>query len=306
MDSQKLSLLLNAVLVVVIIVLIVFGVQKGNFDGVNKKTLKSEYISIETYNDKEREVARYRSQVYEKDREIATLKQKQRELSAKLQEDGSVNDVGSKDGVSENKQCNFEDLDETTKQNYMKKEVASQQLERLKQQIRQLQNEDTQPQSSSDKSETKALPKQKENAKARNQVQDSSKEVKFTLTCSDHRLGSYYMDKKCQDKVLAFINKYGTAYAYDVIGVVDKHDFAVISGLKKIDSDILQKLHIQNHHIKQLEDIAPLGLARARAKEVMQLLKFKLGKDALVKQASYELILPDKRGFVIQASPLQK
>jgi hypothetical protein len=257
MDSQKLSLVLNGVLVLAIIVLVAFGLKEGNFDGVDKKTLEKEYISLELFTQRDDEAKRLQQEIFQKDSTLYSLNEKVKELEAS-------NCTGANSHEqAQDFECSFEDLSQSEQARYA-----------LKTQDEQTQDTHKQTQ------KTKAI--------------DS-------ITCDSHLKGSHYIPSECKEAVETFIQNYSHATRFNVVGIVDKSDFDLTEGLRNSSQGVKAQLKVSDFQLKQFEIIAPLGLARARAKEAMQLIKGKLGKDAQVTQASYELVLDDKRGFVIQA-----
>jgi len=274
MDLQKLSLTLNGVLLLVIIVLVAFGLKEGNFGGVSKESLERDYVKIDLYNNKVEDARNLQQQLFQKESQIYLLNERVKELEALLGQDGVQ--VAFDNRVL---QCTFDDLSESEKKGFVTKNEFDALLKKF--QALKSGTEDTYE------------PKTQKPLKVNKPI--------ATLTCSHHLPGSYFIPKECKDEVLQFIKTHSNASRFNLIGIVDKQDFALVKGLKNSDEDILEKLGVNQFHIDQIEVIAPLGLARARAKEVMQLLKQKLGKDSKITQESYELILEDKRGFVLQA-----
>ncbi len=276
MQAQQLSMILNIVLFIALAVLIGFGVTKGNFDGVDKKTLEDKYITLEKYYELEDKYGSLKDEAYEKDNTIFDLRQRLKEQ----------NGTQKKQSASEQKECAFEDLSSRVQNSFVSKEKFEK-LQAKLQEERQKQKDE--PGKSGEESVNHAA----------GASQKSSKEV--TFTCDDELEGDFFITKSCKQRLDAFLEQLDKSYDYRVVGLVDKKDFDIVKALREVDGDKLRKYGITAYQVKQIERIAPLGLSRARAKEAMQYLKAAFGKDASVSQASYELILEDKRGFVIKA-----
>ncbi|MGM0533326.1 MAG: hypothetical protein ACQERK_02380 [Campylobacterota bacterium] len=267
MQAQQLSMILNIVLFIALAVLIGFGVTKGNFDGVDKKTLEDKYITLEKYYELEDKYGSLKDETYEKDNTIFDLKQR-----LKKQDDSPKKQDGSGQ-----KECAFEDLTPRVQESFVSKEKFDTLQTKLQ----------------------KAEKTQKNVSESAGASQKSPKEV--TFTCDDELEGDFFITKSCKQRLDAFLEQLDKSYDYRVVGLVDKKDFDIVKALREADSDKLRKYGITAYQVKQIARIAPLGLARARAKEAMQYLKATFGKDASVSQASYELVLEDKRGFVVKA-----
>ncbi len=253
-DTQRLSVVLNVALLIAVVLLVVFGYKEGNFGGVDKKTLKKEYVKADVYYELEKDYRKAQQAVYKKDNEIYNLSEKIKELESKLDRGEFVENETA--AQPEDTECHFEDLDSEEQSLYVMKD------------------------------------KQKPSAK--------DKEVAATFTCENHLSGSYLMPDSCKAKLKEFLSAYDKDAHFNLIGIVDKEDSAMVQGLKKADAKLLEKLQVSKNQVKQFETYAPLGLARARAKEAMYLIKSSFGKQTDVTQASYELVLDNKRGFVLQ------
>lgn len=265
MDTQKLSLVLNGVLLLAIIVLVAFGYKEGNFGGVDKQTLQKEYIALDIYNKRDDEAKKLQQEIFQKDSELYKLQESVKELEA-------LKGVSAND--DEALQCIFDDLNQQERDKYILKSKCTTAKTTIE----------------DEKQET--VQKEPKNPKT---VKTQS------LTCKTHLKGSHHIPNECKEKLLTFIEQNSDAKSFNVVGIVDKNDFDLIEGLKNSSDEVKNSLNVSEFQVKQFELIAPLGLARARAKEAMQLIKSKLGKETDVVQASYELILEDERGFVIQA-----
>lgn len=308
MDAQKLSFVLNGVLVLAIIILVAFGIKEGNFDGVDKKSLEKEYVPSDIYNARDDDAKRLQQEVFQRDSKINSLNREIRELNAQLE---GVDETAT--GSKQKKQISFKDLPSQEQQNYVLKsdhEKIKNKIVKLEAKVKRLKDEKSKAlaklqkgvESTTDTRAQKTVQKpQKQQVKSAAKAE--GKKPLFSMTCSDHLSGSFDMSSDCKERVLEVIANYGDNYSYNVIGVVDPEPFGVIKALHEADEDIAQKLGVSEFQLKQFEAIAPLGLARARAKEAMQLLRRHLDKDTTVTQASYELILENRRGLVLQVLP---
>jgi len=223
----------------------------GNFTGVDKTTLESEYIKKgeATFDDLRLSIKkRYYDERKKWQQNRNTEPKQEKKLALKEIEEIETNEVSVPESIKEAVQIKEEIITQTTK--------------------------------------------------------TSSKQASFTsqISCANMGVNEYKISKKCRMKLYDFfktINK--DEYQFEIIPLVDNHDFKILKQLKK-NPELCQNIdpRISDIQMQRLFSLANAGLGVYRIKEARWLLRQRFGKDVNVKFTPYTINTKFDRGFIIR------
>jgi len=131
-----------------------------------------------------------------------------------------------------------------------------------------------------------------------------AKKEEFTsqVACTQMGVNEYTIDAECRKKLYDFFTTIDpNDYTFEIIPVVDKHDFIILKQIKQ-NPQLCKGMEpqISDNQMKKLFTLANAGLGVKRSQEARWLLRQRFGKDIQVKFTPYTIETNYERGFLIR------
>jgi len=262
------SPMLSIVLVVVILGMAIYGYMNGNFDGISKKELQSNYtknsdISFSLIASAEKQNYISKDKYLDKIDELKNVPPKTVEKVVEK----IVEKIIYKDKIIEAKP----------------KEVKVEKVIYKDKII---------------KSDPMIVEKLIEKTVYKDKIIDKSKFDVYK--CYGMSPSGYRMSSKCTKGLKSFLKKNAEAKYFEVIAVMNPKDFRTLMILEQ-KTDLLSQIDLNEKQVSKLKELSSVGLDKLRVVETMWEVKKILGKQTIVVPVSYNVNSEKYRGTVLRA-----
>ena len=262
------------------VIIVVLSLIFGNFDGVSSKTLKSEYIKKSSLSFED--LPSFEKKNYVRATELEDAKTQIDSITS------TDNSLGSKN--MQDKIISLQDtisiLEASNDNINRKNETLISEVSSLRQELKLIKSE---------KSVTF------NNTKYLNKKNNSSLKLKSQTNCYDMEMGSSLISKSCRNQIQKFLKSVPKNSYFEIIPLVDKHEFKILSKLKALGKDADTILGIKDKEIEILSKLANTGIGKYRSRESAWLLRQELGANVKAMPVNYQIITNRQRGMVIRA-----